>query len=105
MGRSYLDGQVDATPAFVWMTTDGNDRRAQLEAGRAWVRLNLKATELGLGVAPLSQVIQEYAEMAALQRDFRAEIGTPAGRRSRCSRGSATPIRRTRRRAGRLTRS
>lgn len=49
--------------AFVWIKTDGNSRATQLAVGRAWVRINLKATELGLGIHPLSQALQEYAEM------------------------------------------
>jgi hypothetical protein len=60
---------------FVWISTPGNDRRAQIAAGRAHMRLNLKATSLGLAFHPMSQVLQEFPEMAALQRDFRARIG------------------------------
>ena len=49
--------------AYLWLTTDGNSRRDQLAAGKAWVRINLKATELGLGIHPLSQSLQEYPEV------------------------------------------
>ncbi len=50
--------------AFVWSTTPTNTRRAQLEAGRAWVRTQLIANALGLSFHPLSQALQEFSEMA-----------------------------------------
>ncbi|MEM7318484.1 MAG: twin-arginine translocation pathway signal protein, partial [Pseudomonadota bacterium] len=34
-----------------------------------WVRVNLVATELGLGVQPMSQALQEYPEMSDLYAD------------------------------------
>ncbi len=50
--------------AFVWSTTPTNTRRAQLEAGRAWVRTQLIANSLGVSFHPLSQALQEFPEMA-----------------------------------------
>lgn len=50
--------------AFVWSTTPTNTRRAQLEGGRAWVRMQLIANTLGLSFHPLSQALQEFPEMA-----------------------------------------
>lgn len=76
-GIDYALGWARATPAFGWLATWGNDRIAQIEAGRAYVRLNLKATELGLAMHPVSQVLQEYPEMAGLQQEFRGVIGAP----------------------------
>jgi hypothetical protein len=49
---------------FVWSTTATNTRRAQIEAGRAWVRTQLAANALGLSFHPLSQALQEFPEMA-----------------------------------------
>ncbi len=65
----------------VWIATPGNRRINQLNAGRAWVRLNLKATELGLGVHPLSQALQEYPEMAGRFDEMNLATGTGAGER------------------------
>lgn len=51
---------------FVWLATDvkpGRTRRAEVEAGRAYLRLQLEATRLGLQVHPMSQAPQEFAEM------------------------------------------
>ncbi len=50
---------------FVWLSTPGNTRSDQIEAGRAYVRLQLKAVALGVGIHPLSQALQEFPEMAA----------------------------------------
>lgn len=76
-GIDYALGWARATPAFGWLVTLANDRIAQIEAGRAYVRLNLKATELGLAMHPVSQVLQEYPEMAGLQQEFLRVIGAP----------------------------
>lgn len=77
--RTFLDAQLDATPSFLWLTSALNDRRAQIESGRAYLRLNLKATQIGLAMAPISQILQEFPEMAALQNAFLKETATPPG--------------------------
>lgn len=60
---AQTEGQGRTAMGFVWLS--GKNRRAdQIEAGRAYVRLQLKATELGLGVHPMSQSLQEFPEMA-----------------------------------------
>ncbi|WP_300297698.1 hypothetical protein [Ferrovibrio sp.] len=78
-GIDYALGWARATPAFGWLTTAANDRLSQIEAGRAYVRLNLKATELGVAMHPVSQVLQEYPEMATLQREFLSAAGAMPG--------------------------
>ena len=45
---------------LVWITTPANSRIDQLEAGRQYVRANLQATALGIGMHPMSQSLQEY---------------------------------------------
>ena len=50
--------------AFVWSTTATNTRRDQLEAGRAWVRMQLAANAAGVSFHPLSQALQEFPAMA-----------------------------------------
>jgi len=61
--------------AFGWITNQNVSRGDQLNAGRAYVRMNLKATELGLGVHPWSQSLQEYPEMAALHKEAHELMG------------------------------
>ncbi len=60
---------------YVWVATQNNDRLAQLDAGQAWLRINLKATELGLGLHPISQALQEYDEMETLFAELNQMIG------------------------------
>ncbi|WP_299656192.1 twin-arginine translocation pathway signal protein [uncultured Tateyamaria sp.] len=61
-------------PGFVVQTTPGNSRIDQIAAGADWLRLNLAATGAGLALRPVSQALQEYAEVAgsfnAMQSEF-----------------------------------
>ncbi|WP_170474491.1 Acg family FMN-binding oxidoreductase [Ruegeria arenilitoris] len=61
--RDYY-AMLDATPHYAVITTRTNNRRDQLDAGRQLMRLYLKTTEMGVGVHPVSQALQEYPEMA-----------------------------------------
>lgn len=49
---------------FTWLWTARNMRADQIAAGRAHVRQHLQATALGVGLHPMSQALQEFAEMA-----------------------------------------
>jgi len=78
---SRFEGHSRTAMGFVWLATPGNSRSHQIEAGRAFVRLQLKATELGLGVHPMSQALQEFAEMAPhYQRVHQLLLGRDAPR-------------------------
>jgi hypothetical protein len=59
-----FNSKIDSTPAFFWMITEGNDRKTQVSAGRAYVRAQLAATLHGLSMQPISQALQEYPEVA-----------------------------------------
>jgi hypothetical protein len=67
-----------ATPAVLWFATAGNGRRDQIEAGRAWMRIALAAVGEGLALHPMSQVLQEFPEMAAELAAFHAHLGITA---------------------------
>ena len=54
-----------STPGFLWMVTGGNDRVTQVNAGRAYLRVQLAATAFGVSLQPLQQALQEYPEQAA----------------------------------------
>jgi nitroreductase len=54
---------LESAMGYVHIKTVGNSRKDQIEAGRSYVRMNLKATELGISMHPLSQALQEYEEM------------------------------------------
>ena len=55
---------IESARGFVFVTSTDNSRDSQIEAGRAWLRLNLRAQDLGIGVQPLSQILQEFPQMA-----------------------------------------
>ncbi|MFO0069673.1 MAG: Acg family FMN-binding oxidoreductase [Alphaproteobacteria bacterium] len=61
-----LKEKMNSAIGFVWMITDGNRREDQIAAGRGWVRMNLKASALGVAMNPHSQALQEFAEMREL---------------------------------------
>ena len=77
MGR--FEGHSRTAMGFVWLSTPGNSRSQQIEAGRAYVRLQLKATEIGVGVHPMSQALQEFAEMKPFyDKAHQLMLGKPA---------------------------
>jgi nitroreductase len=80
-GRDGLNESYGSIPALVWITTPGNTRADQLEAGRRYVRANLRATALGLAMHPMSQSLQEYAEVAAQFAAIHRQCGAPDGAR------------------------
>ncbi len=63
----------------LWIVTEGNSRVEQIRAGQDWVRLNLAATEMGVGLQPLSQALQEFPEMSALYEDAHARLAPGGG--------------------------
>jgi hypothetical protein len=65
-----FNAKIDATPAFYWLLSSDNERSTQINAGRVWVRAQLAATAEGLSMQPISQAIQEYAEMQGLYKEI-----------------------------------
>ena len=55
---------LETAMGYVFIKTAGNTRKDQINAGRGYVRMNLKASELGISMHPLSQALQEYEEVA-----------------------------------------
>lgn len=60
-----FDGLTASTPSYLWISTDDNSRTSQIEAGRAYGRLTLAGSAMGLAFHPNEQALQEYPEMAA----------------------------------------
>ena len=63
----------------IWQVTPTNTRLDQIRTGFDWVRINLAATELGLGLQPLSQALQEYPEMSDLYDDIHGRLAPDGG--------------------------
>jgi hypothetical protein len=76
-GVDYVMAAYADRASFGWLTTPDNSRAAQIAAGRAYVRLNLAASALGVAMQPHSQTLQEFPEMADLYRRMRAATETP----------------------------
>ena len=66
---------IHSAQGFVWVKAAANTRLSQLQAGRAWVRMNLAAQQAGLGIHPLSQILQEFPEMGEPYEGIRTELG------------------------------
>lgn len=70
---------AQSAAAFGWISTASNTRLDQVLTGRAYERLNLTATALGIAMHPMSQVLQEYSDMVDLQKRFLAYLDIPEG--------------------------
>jgi len=77
-----FEGHSRTAMGFLWLSTPrpaGAARAAEVRAGRAYLRLQLKATELGLQVHPMSQAVQEFPEMKThYDRVHELLVGRPA---------------------------
>lgn len=80
-GLDMYRGITGTAMAYLWLKTTGNSRISQLASGAAWLRTNLKAAELGIGIHPLSQALQEYAEMRPYFDDLHGMTGAGDGQR------------------------
>ena len=78
-GLKMYDPIIHSAQGFVWVKADENSRISQLDAGRAWVRMNLSAQQMGLCVHPLSQILQEFPEMAEPYEAIQAELDVKPG--------------------------
>jgi hypothetical protein len=67
--------KLDSTAGFLWMVTDDNDRITQVNAGRAYVRVQLAGTAQGVVMQPLQQALQEYPEQAGPHAQIRRLLG------------------------------
>lgn len=77
-GINMILEPLETAMSYVFIKTTGNTRKHQIEAGRDYVRLNLKATELGIAMHPLSQALQEYEEVGEQFQMIRILLGVDA---------------------------
>jgi hypothetical protein len=76
----FYNGACETAQAFIWSVTETNTRKDQLEAGRAWVRLQLAANAKGVSFHPLSQALQEFPSMAAHYEQMHKMLAGGEGR-------------------------
>ena len=74
---SFYTGLIDSAPTFAQLIA-GNSRTDQLASGQGWVRMQLAAAREGVGFHPLSQVLQEYDEMAGPFAEIHDHFGISA---------------------------
>jgi len=93
--------QAASASAFVVVSSEEPTRAAQVLSGRAFARIALLATQLGLALHPMSQVLEEYAEMQSLLEEFKriARIAPGHTVQMLARLGAATPTPHTPRRA------
>jgi hypothetical protein len=72
---SAFNDKLASTPAFLWMITADNDRKTQVDAGRAYARVQLAAAAHGVVMHPLQQALQEYPEQAGPHAEIRRLLG------------------------------
>jgi hypothetical protein len=78
-GKKALYAQTDTGMAYLWVVTKTNTREDQINAGRDWVRINLATTGENVGLHPMSQALQEYAEMKLLYDQIHADLAPEGG--------------------------
>ena len=65
----------ETASGFLWLASPKNDRPTQVVAGRVYVRAHLLATAEGVDMHPLSQALQEFAEMRELREAIHKTLG------------------------------
>lgn len=76
----FLKTAADTAKGFVWITTPGDSRLEQVDAGRAYVRADLAAAGRGLAIHPWSQGLQEYATQKPVYDALHKELAPDGGR-------------------------
>lgn len=74
-GLEQYDPLTKSAAGYVWIISDTKDRHTELASGRAYARLNLRATVLGIAMHPMSQALQEYAEMSTIKAETEKVVG------------------------------
>ncbi len=81
IGLDMAEQGAMTSMGFFWITTPGNDRFAQIDAGRAYMRVALEATAHGLVMQPMSQALQEYDEMTPFYKTVHDKLTTRSDER------------------------
>ncbi len=76
-GIELTGNQAESAAAFGWIISRRNRRQDQVKVGRLYMRINLLATQAGIVLHPMSQILEEYSEMGPLQNRFLATLGVP----------------------------
>jgi len=72
-----FNAKLESTPGFLWLLSQDNQRPTQVNAGRAYARVQLAATAQGVVMQPLQQALQEYPEQAGPYAQIHRLLGEP----------------------------
>ena len=75
-----FDAITASTPAYLWIVTEGGGQVRQIDAGRAYARVNLAGVSAGLVMQPNEQALQEYAAVADQYQAIHQLLEAPAPR-------------------------
>ncbi|NYT16452.1 MAG: hypothetical protein GKC06_00360 [Methanomicrobiales archaeon] len=67
--------QAATAAAYGWITTTGNLRVEQLNAGRAFERVALTAASLGLSLQPMNQILSDCPGIEDIRQEFSGFLG------------------------------
>jgi hypothetical protein len=67
-GIEMFSKSLNSSNTFAYLKTNQNDFKDWIQVGRDYIRFNLALTSLGFQLHPLSQILQEYAEMNDLRK-------------------------------------
>ena len=81
MGLAMVEEGAMTSMGFVWINTMGNDRTAQIDAGRAYMRIALQVTADDLAMQPMSQALQEYSAMVPYYKTIHDRLTDQPGER------------------------
>ncbi len=70
---------AENTAALGLISSTENDRAAQVAVGCRYARLQLTATGMGISLQPMTQVTEEYPEMAGAGQEFRQMFSNVSG--------------------------
>jgi len=77
MGDIWLKSEtrnIKSAPTYAMIISSDNSRTTQVETGMLYARFQLKASTMGISMQPLSQVLQEFPEMAELYNTVHDEF-------------------------------
>lgn len=77
MATKKTRAQVEGSGGIGWLSTKSDHRVDQVRAGRAFQRIHLKATSLGIALQPITQPLADYGEMSDLRSALYEYLGIP----------------------------
>ncbi len=81
IGLDMINESAMTSMGFVWIANSGDNRTAEIEAGRSYMKVSLQVAASGLSMQPMSQSLQEYPEMASYYQAVHTKLAKHPGER------------------------